>query len=366
MVLHGDSGATAPDLHVRGVLLPDCEQVDLWVHAGRVTYEPVPGAQTVAGGWIVPGLVDAHCHVGLDQHGAVPDDVAEQQALDDRDAGVLLIRDAGSAADTRWIDDRADLPKIIRAGRHLARPKRYIRNYAHEIEPEELVAYVEQEALRGDGWVKLVGDWIDREIGDLGPLWPADALQAAIARAHELGARVTAHVFGESALPDLIGADIDCIEHGTGLSPDLIAVMAERQVALVPTLVNIDNFPTYADQGEAKFPAYAAHMRRLHERRYDTIRSAHEAGVPIYAGTDAGGVLAHGGVWQEVLELTKAGLTPAEALGAASWRAREWLRRPALAEGAPADLVCYDRDPLQDLSVLAEPARIILRGRVVA
>ena len=63
----------------------------------------------------------------------------EEQALADRDAGVLLLRDCGSPADTRWMDDRDDLPELIRAGRHLARPRRYIRNYAHEIEPDELV-----------------------------------------------------------------------------------------------------------------------------------------------------------------------------------------------------------------------------------
>ena len=70
----------------------------------------------------------------------------EQQAITNREAGALLVRDAGSVSDTRWIDDREDLPKIIRAGRHIARSKRYIRNYGWEIEPEELVAYVEQEA----------------------------------------------------------------------------------------------------------------------------------------------------------------------------------------------------------------------------
>ena len=90
-------------------------------------------------GWVLPGLVDAHCHVGLDAHGAVDRETAEQQALADRAVGTLLIRDAGSPADTRWIDDREDLPKIIRAGRHIARTRRYIRNFAHEIEPEQLV-----------------------------------------------------------------------------------------------------------------------------------------------------------------------------------------------------------------------------------
>ena len=78
---------------------------------------------------------------------------------------------------------------------------------------------------RGDGWVKLVGDWIDREVGDLAPLWSDDVLKAAIDAAHANGARVTAHVFGEDALPGLIKAGIDCIEHGTGITDDVIDLM---------------------------------------------------------------------------------------------------------------------------------------------
>ncbi len=354
-------------MHVRGVVLPEREYRELWVRDGRVTREPVAGAETVATGWIIPGLVDLHCHVGLDAGGAVPDETAEQQARTDRDAGVLLIRDAGSAADTRWIDDRDDLPRIVRAGRHIARTKRYIRNFGWEIEPDALVAYVEQEARRGDGWVKLVGDWIDRDAGDLGPCWPRPALEAAIARAHELGARVTAHVFGEDALPDLLAAGIDGIEHGTGLSDDLVAVMAERGVSMVPTLINIRNFPKYADQGEAKFPAYAARMRKLHARRYDTVRTAYEAGVPIYAGTDAGGQLPHGLLAREVLELVAAGVPAVDAVAAASWRARAYLlgETGTLDEGAPADLCVYESDPTAEPATLLEPARIVLRGRVV-
>jgi imidazolonepropionase-like amidohydrolase len=357
---------TTPALHVRGVVLPDAEHHDLWIRAGTVTYESVPHAETVATGWILPGLVDAHCHVGLDSRGAVPREDAEAQALADRDAGTLLIRDAGSASDTRWMDDRDDLPRIIRAGRHIARTKRYLRNYGWEIEPHELVAYVEQEARRGDGWVKLVGDWIERDRGDLAPCWPQPTLQAAIAAAHALGARVTAHVFGEDALPDLLDANIDCIEHGSGLSDDLIAVMAKRGIALVPTLVNIANFPKYAAQGESRYPEYATHMRALHARRYDNIRAAHDAGVPIYTGTDAGGVLPHGLVAHEVVELTRAGFTGEEALAAATWRARAWLGRPPLLEeGAPADLLVVARDPRDDPTTLLEPVRIILRGQVI-
>ena len=153
---------------------------------------------------------------------------------------------------------------------------------------------MEEQVKRGDGWVKLVGDWIDRDRGDLAPLWPADIAKAAIDRAHELGARVTAHCFEEQSVAELVEAGIDGIEHGTGLSDPVIEQMAERQVALVPTLVNLENFPDIAASGEAKFPAYAAHMRALYASRYDVLGRAREAGVPIFAGTDAGGTMAHG------------------------------------------------------------------------
>ena len=354
-------------LRFRGPVLPDGESRDLYVVDGRVTYEPVASAELVAEGWIVPGLVDAHCHVGLDAHGAVPEDVQERQALTDRDAGALLLRDCGSPADTRWIQEREDLPRLIRAGRHIARTKRYIRNYAHEIEPEDLATYVAREADSGDGWVKLVGDWIERDAGDLTPSWTREAVQEAMKAAHDRGARVTAHVFGEHALPDLIDAGIDCIEHGTGLGPDLIDTMAANRVALVPTVTNLENFPKFASAGEDKFPAYADHMRRLHASRKDTIRAAYEAGVQIYAGTDAGGGLGHGLVGDEVRGLVDYGLSPHDALGAASWRARTWLGLDGnLAEGSEADFVVYDRDPREDLGVLKAPTRIVLRGHVVA
>ncbi|GAA0697483.1 amidohydrolase family protein [Kitasatospora atroaurantiaca] len=357
-------------LHIRGRVLVGPEDVrdELWVVDGRVTFDRPTRATDVrtVTGWALPGLVDAHCHVGLDAHGAVDEATSEKQALTDRDAGTLLIRDAGSAADTRWVDDREDLPRIIRAGRHIARTRRYIRNYAHEIEPGDLAAYVVREARRGDGWVKLVGDWIDRGTGDLSACWPGDALREAIAAAHAEGARVTAHCFAAESLPDLLAAGIDCVEHATGLTEELIPQFAERGIAIVPTLVNIATFPKLAAGGEEKFPAWSAHMRRLHERRYDTVGAAYDAGIPVFVGTDAGGSLAHGLVADEVAELVKAGLPASAALSAASWGARAWLGREGLTEGASADLVVYAEDPRADVRVLADPQVIVLRGRIVA
>jgi imidazolonepropionase-like amidohydrolase len=351
---------------VRGVLLPGEHTVELWIDgAGRLS-EPLRGAETlVDGGFIVPGLVDAHCHIGLGPGGGVDLEEADAQARVDRDAGTLLVRDCGSPIDTSPLQARDDLPEIIRAGRHVARPKRYIPGVAQELDdPALLPDAVAEQVAAGDGWVKLVGDWIDRGAGDLAPLWPDDVLAAAIDTAHRAGARVTAHVFGAESIPGLVRAGIDCIEHGTGLTDDVIAEMAARGTALVPTLVNVETFPAIADQA-AKYPAYAAHMRRLHAGAGEAVRRAVEAGVPVYAGTDAGGGIAHGRIADEVIALHRAGLPAADALGAASWAARQWLGRPGLELGARADLVVYRRDPRADLSVLHEPALVVLRGRPV-
>ena len=354
-------------LHLAGVVLPEGEHRDLWVRDGRITFDPVPGAETVhRGGWLLPGLVDAHCHVGIAPGGVPLEDPAalREQALTERAAGVLALRDCGSPVDTRFLDDDPEVPRIIRAGRHIGAPRRYIPGLAVEVEPSDLAAEVRQQAKRGDGWVKLVGDWIDRDAGDLAPEWPADAVEAAIAAAHAEGARVTAHTFGTDALPALVDAGIDCIEHGTGLTEELIGRMAARGTAVVPTLVNVANFPGFAAAGEKKFPAYASTMRRLHASAGAVVRAAFEAGVPVFAGTDAGGGIAHGLIAEEIRALADAGLPAEAALAAASWGARDWLGLPCLEEGAPADLVVYDGDPRADLDVLARPRLTLLRGRL--
>ncbi|MBW0019185.1 MAG: amidohydrolase family protein [Mycobacterium sp.] len=352
-------------MHVRGVGLPDEAPLELWVVDGRISTERVAGSDTVFdGGWIVPGLVDAHCHVGLGRHGEIPLDEAIAQAEAEREVGALLLRDCGSPTDTRSLDDREDLPRIIRAGKHLARPKRYQAGFAIELDDEwQLPAAVAEEARRGDGWIKLVGDWIDRDVGDLSPLWSDDVLKAAIDAAHAHGARVTAHVFSEDALPGLIKAGIDCIEHGTGLTDDTIALMVEHGTALVPTMINIvENFPGIAEAA-ARYPVYAAHMRELHARAHPRIAGAREAGVPIYAGTDAGTMIAPGRIADEVDSLKGIGMSATDALGAACWDARRWLGRPALDDGASADLLCYAEDPRQGPDVLNRPDLVILRGK---
>jgi imidazolonepropionase-like amidohydrolase len=355
------------NLHLRGVFLPDDVERDAWIVDDCLTFERVAGADTIASrGFVVPGLVDAHCHPGIDPSGPVADVAAAKRlALIDRDAGVLTIRDAGSPIDYRELDDDTEMPRLIRAGRHLAPPKRYLPRVGIEVDAIDLPRHAAEQARAGNGWVKLVGDWIDRSTGDLSPTYDDDTFAAAVAAAHEAGARVAVHTFSESALPGLIAAGVDSIEHGTGLSLDLVDELARRGTALVPTMTNIENFTGIAARAESKFPAYAEHMRRLQARFPDVVRAAYESGVSIYVGTDAGGGVQHGLAAGEMLRLHTAGMAPLDVLAAGSWGARQWLGLPGLSEGALADLVVYETDPREDLRVLQAPARIILRGRIV-
>jgi imidazolonepropionase-like amidohydrolase len=369
---------------VSGVLLPSGEHVRLWIDRGVISTAPpaLPSAAAstvdeLAGGFIVPGLVDAHCHVGIGPEGGVSLEEAAEQARTDRDGGALLIRDCGSPIDTRPLQSMPELPRLIRAGRHIARPKRYLASLGVELDSEDqLPEAVAEQARRGDGWVKLVGDWIDRTAGDLRPLWSDEALAKAVETAHEHGARVTAHVFGADAIPGLIAAGIDCLEHATGVPLDAITELAARGVAVVPTLINIENFPGIAERA-TKFPRYAEHMRKLHAGVRERIGAAIEAGVPVYAGSDAGGGITHGHIVDEIIALHRTGMSRLDALGAASWRARHWLGLPSMAgsaadgtadgslDGVAADLLVYDADPREDLSVLRHPKHIVLRGRVI-
>jgi imidazolonepropionase-like amidohydrolase len=338
--------------------------VDLWISGGRFVDGPLREAVQLSG-FVLPGFVDAHCHVGYSAAGAATLDEAEDQARTNLAAGALALRDCGSPLDTRPLVGRDDLPVLIRAGRHIARSRRYIRELGVDLEdPAELPAEVARQLRYGGGWIKIVGDWIDRSIGDLAPLWPDALLAEAVAVAHAGGARVTTHVFGEDALPGLLAAGVDCIEHGTGLTDDTIAIAAERGVHLVPTIINIANFPSFADAA-GKFPTYAKHMRDLHIRNGQVVRSAAAAGIAVHAGTDAGGFVEHGRVADEVAAMAEL-MGAREALFAATHSARQWLGLPVYELGAPADLVIFTEDPRLSIGVLQHPAVVIRSGVIRA
>ena len=93
-------------LHVKGRVLVGPEDVrdELWVVDGRISYDRPGGARDVRDveGWVLPGLVDAHCPVAFGPHAPVERDEADKRALTDSDAGTRLIRWCGSCSQTRW------------------------------------------------------------------------------------------------------------------------------------------------------------------------------------------------------------------------------------------------------------------------
>ena len=128
-------------MHLRGSYFPttrcgrplDARRGDL-LRAGARCARP-----SATQGGSSPGLVDAHCHVGIRYGGGHEDhDGAIAQAEAERDAGALLLRDAGSPIDTRFIDDHPRAAGIIRAGRHIARPKRYIRELGIDLDDDAI------------------------------------------------------------------------------------------------------------------------------------------------------------------------------------------------------------------------------------
>ncbi|MGC5626723.1 amidohydrolase family protein [Georgenia sp. Z1344] len=362
--------APSRPLHLSGTVVVDESTVlpEIWVEAGRIHTSPPPGAEASdeVRGVVVPGLVDVHAHIGLGAGGAVDEATAEAQALADRDSGVLLVRDAGSPADTRWVDDRGDLPRLLRAGRHIARPKRYIRNFARELDDVALLPEaVAEEARRGDGWVKLVGDWIDRSLGadaDLTPLWPRDVLTDAVAAAHENDARVTVHTFATETVEDCLAAGVDCLEHGTGMTTDHMTELAARGVPVTVTARQTAQFGDFADQAGAKYPVYAARMRAMHARRREFWGEVVAAGLPLLMGSDAGGTLDHGTLPDELVACAELGIPHERVLAAATWEARRYLGVPGIEDGASADLVVYADDPRTDVGVTRRPTAIVLRG----
>lgn len=337
---------------------------EAWILGGRITYErPFEVSETLSG-WVVPGMVDMHCHLSIGPGGPVDEDQAEKFAAAERDAGVLAVRDVGSAGDLSALVGQPGLPRIIGSGRFIARPRRYLPGYAVEVQPDELAEQAAIEAKRGGGWVKLIADWIDRDLsggGDLSPLWEPKHVADAVAAAHKHGARVTAHTFSTEAIDALIDGGVDCIEHGTGITEAQAERIARRGVPVVPTMQQVRNFIKFAEQGEAKFPKYAERMRSMYQQRYVHARMLHEAGVTLLMGSDAGTTIAHANPVAEAREMARA-IPAVDVVAGATWRARKFLGLGVLEEGDPADLVVLKVDPRKEISTLGEPQAVVLNG----
>ncbi|HYK97141.1 MAG TPA: amidohydrolase family protein [Candidatus Acidoferrales bacterium] len=356
-----------PTLHVRGRVLPGGRVGDVFVVDGRFTFAPQPDARTlITDAYLIPGLVDAHAHLGMASpapRNATPRQRSEASAAAHLHAGVLVVREPGGPdRASSEIGPARGLPRVQTAGRFLAPPGRYFPGLPREIPMEELPqAAVEEAKASGSRWAKAIGDFPDED-GALAPNWTLAVLSDAVRAVHAIGARFAMHCVGAAAIELAIEAGVDTIEHGNAMTADGIREMKRKRLAWTPTL-DIIPLITGALDGMLTDESMASLGSAL-DAQPSRVREAHEAGVRILAGTDAG-MGPHGMVREEMRLLLEAGL-PAEAvLAAGSWDARRYFGYPGIEEGAPADLVAFRDDP-RDPDELAHPALIMLDGRVVS
>ena len=343
-------------LRIRGNALPDGEYVDLYADGDRWTTEPVPNAELVAEGWLLPGLVDAHTHPGAAEPGdPFDEDLLRADLRLQVDAGVTLIRSPGLAGEPpSWFGEDPDVPRAWHAGPWLAQHDTFFDGWGRRFEYAELPEMAAAQAAR-TGWVKIVIDW-----GPEDAVVPADVLATVVKSVHAVGGRVAVHSQNGVGGAHAVAAGVDSVEHGMCMDQSLLPDMAERGIALTPTLsVLLGTLSGLRDKPEGPRKEFFLNGINAHP---PLVAAAAEAGVTILAGTDSRPL---GRIADEVRALADAGLRPHDALAAASWTARAYLGLPGLAVGAPADAVVYPSDPRSDLRVLEEPSAVILRGRRV-
>lgn len=192
-----------------------------------------------------------------------------------------------------------------------------------------------------------------------------EEMKALVDEAHSLGRRVMCHALGGPGLRVAVEARVDSIEHGCYLDEDreLIPMMAERGIFFVPTLTVYE----YHRESPAPYVRERAHALRAHH--VESVGRALAAGVKVVAGTDAGGH-GHPNNALELALLVAAGMTPMQALQAATSRAAECLGLEqeigTIEKGKWADLILVEGDPLRDVTVLQDKRRIkrVIKGGV--
>jgi imidazolonepropionase-like amidohydrolase len=342
-------------LRVRGFALPDGDPVDLYADGDRWTADPVAGADLVAEGWLLPGLVDAHTHPGAESPGQPLDEALLREDLRAHlAAGVTLIRAPGLAGDPpAWFGHAQDGPRAVHAGPWIAQPGQFFDGWGRRPELTDLPAVAADQAAR-TGWAKLIVDWgVDDDAV------PAEVLRSVVTRVHAVGGRVAVHSQHAAGGLAAVEAGVDTLEHGMCLDPQLLAQMAAQGTALTPTLsvitaslARVRNRPD-SPRRDWYLAGATAHGR--------LTAAAFEAGVTVLAGTDS---RPHGRVVDEIRAFVDAGVSPHDALAAASWTARAYLGIAGLTDGAPADAVVFDADPRTDLAQLDIPRAVIARGRL--
>ena len=366
------------------------EPVTVVVEGGRIAAilgaegnMPATGAGTPAGAatvdlmgrYLAPGLLDAHVHVSsvADARRALLQGVTTMRSMGTShyvDVGMRELQAAG----------HLEAPQYLAAGYHVRPPaaEAFFQDhpdlghlYGQEVRGEEAVRAMTRAIVsRGVDFVKT--NATERAgLPDTDPrkqFYSETELRAIVAEADAADVPVAAHAHGDGGARAAVEAGVRSIEHGTYISPETLALMVARGTFLVPTIAIVSDLTIPGgDYDNAILNVRGRHML---PRVREMARRAHEMGVKVVAATDTGygpestTTLAH-----ELIELAGIGMTPLEALRAATTTAAELFglegRVGAVAPGLEADMIVLERNPLDDIRVVQDVLMVVSDGKVV-
>lgn len=364
-----------------------------------------PGARLVdlRDRFVLPGLIDSHVHLSSDragQEGAIAgftEDVplrsheAAWNARKTLDAGFTTVRNLGSGGGmVRGLRDAINRgwtvgPRIVDAGRGISAttghgdPTLGLRADLHDLvledanlcdSAESCRRAVRREIALGADVIKIATTGgVNSNIGlGLGAQMFEDEVRALIETAHLYGKKVAVHAHGADGLNLALRFGADSIEHGTMMDDESIRLFRQGRAFYVPTLSTVNG---YLERIRANPNAYPPAVREKIDWRIGitglALRRAHAAGVPIAFGTDAG-VSKHGRNAEEFLLMVEHGMTPMQAIHAATVNAAQLLgladQVGTIEPGKSADLIAVAGDPLTDIGVLRNVSFVMARGRI--
>jgi imidazolonepropionase-like amidohydrolase len=398
---------SSPPLLLTGarVLDPSGERLldgrDVLVENGRIaaigptgTLQAPAGTQRIdlTGLTLIPGLIEMHSHLLLHPYDETPwDDQVLKEPLELRtiravtaakatlEAGFTTVRDLGTEgagyADVSLRDAIAQGmipgPRVFASTRAIVATGSYgpsgfdprwdIPKGAQVVTgPVEMRKAVREQIAAGADWIKVYADY-RRRPGITTPTFTQEEMAAAVDEARSAGLPVAAHAYTEEGIRRAVLAGVKTIEHGTYVNDELLALMKEKGVALVPTLTASEAVSRYAGWKPGQ-----PEPQRIKETR-EMFARALKSGVTIANGSDVG-VFAHGQNARELELMVAYGMSPKEALRAATATAAAVLGREKdlgkIAPGYVADLVAVKGDPLAEISVIERPVVVVKEGRV--